>query len=107
MSPSIIIDKDCDEIQAAMADALRQFHRAHPELTYSKIGQAMEREKQSVNQYINEGAEMPASCWLKLIAKWPEIEERFLFNLDEAEKAFRARQRTLNLRDPLPQAEAA
>lgn len=90
-----------------MADSLRQFHRAHPEYTYAKIGKVMEREKQSVDQYINNGTEMPASCWLKLIAEWPEINERFEYNLDEAEKAFRARQRELRLNAPMPEEKAA
>jgi hypothetical protein len=107
MSPSIIIDKDCDEIQAAMALSLLQFSRAHPELTYAKIGKAMEREKQSVGQYINNGTEMPASCWLKLTATWPELNDRFEYNLDEAEKAFRARQRELVLRVPVERDKAA
>lgn len=90
-----------------MALSLLQFHRAHPEITYAKIGKVMERGKQSVEQYINNGTEMPASCWLKLVAEWPEINDRFEYNLDEAEKAFYARQRTLRFEAPVPEVKAA
>jgi hypothetical protein len=100
MSASIIIDNDCDAIQAAMALALLQLKNAHG-LTYEKIGRLIEREKQSVQQYICGTTEMPASCWLKLVAQWPELRHRVEYNLDEAEKAFRARQRELNL--PMPE----
>ena len=100
MSASIITNYDCDAIQAAMGVALLKFNNAHPELTYTKIGKVIEREKQSVWAYINGGAEMPATCWLKAVAEWPELEARLLYELDEAEKAFRARQRSLTL--PMP-----
>jgi len=107
MSASIITNYDCDAIQAAMAVALLKFNNAHPELNYTKIGKTMEREKQSVHAYINGGAEMPASCWLKIAAMWPELDDRLLYELDEAEKAFRARQRTLPLTQPVPEEMAA
>lgn len=96
MSPSIITKYDCDAIQAAMAVSLLHFKNAHPELTLKKIGKVIEREATSVHQYICTDTEMPASCWLKATAEWPELEERLLYNLDEAEKAFRAKQRSLN-----------
>lgn len=69
-------------------------------LTYEKIGKVIEREKQSVANYICDTTEMPASCWLKAVAQWPELGERLEHNLDEAEKAFRARQRELALKVP-------
>lgn len=107
MSPSIFLDYDCDAIQAAVSVTLLQFNNAHPELSYAKIGKVIEREKQSVHQYICGGAEMPMSCWLKATAMWPELEARLLYNLDEAEKAFRARQRSLRLDPPDAQEIAA
>lgn len=107
MTPSTIIDKDCDEIQAAMAVALLRFKNAHPELTYEKIGRVIEREKQSVHQYICGTTEMPASCWLKLTAKYPELQDRLEYNLDDAEKDFLRRQRSLNLSTPAPDEMAA
>lgn len=100
MSSSIITNYDCDAIQAAMGVALLKFNNAHPELTYTRIGRVIEREKQSVWAYINGGAEMPATCWLKAVAQWPELEDRLLYELDEAEKAFRSRQRELRLDVP-------
>jgi hypothetical protein len=98
MSPSIIIDKEPEEIQAAMAVALLQFKNKH-ELSYEKIGRIIGREKQSVQQYVCGTTEMPATCWLKATAQWPELEARLAYNLNEAEKAFDARQRVLDLRD--------
>lgn len=100
MAASIFLEYDCDEIQAAMAVALLHFKNAHPAITLKAIGKQIEREPQSVHQYISGGAEMPMSCWLKATAKWPELEERLIFNLDEAEKAFRAKQRSLRLDGP-------
>lgn len=107
MSASIITNYDCEAIQAAMGVALLKLNNAHPELTYTKIGKVIEREKQSVWAYINGGAEMPATCWLKAVAEWPELEARLLYELDEAEKAFRAKQRALPLTQRKPEEQAA
>ena len=96
MNASIIIDYDCGQIQAAMAVSLLQLKNAH-DLTYEKIGKVIGREKQSVAQYICDTTEMPATCWLKAVAQWPELAERLEHNLDEAEKAFHARQRSFKL----------
>jgi cyanate lyase len=100
MTASIIIEKDCGEIQAAMAVSLLQLKNTH-DLTYDKIGKVIGREKQSVAQYICDTTEMPATCWLKAVAKWPELSDRLEYNLNEAERAFRARQRTLDLEPPM------
>lgn len=107
MSAFIFLKYDCDAIQAATAAALLNFNAAHPELNYTKIGRECEREAPSIHAYICEGREMPMSCWLKLTAKWPELEDRLIFHLDEAEKAFRAKQRELRLPAPEPEVEAA
>lgn len=90
-----------------MGVALLKLNNAHPELTYTKIGKVIEREKQSVHAYINGGTEMPATCWLKAAAEWPELEDRLIYELDEAEKAFRARQRELRLEIPGDRQELA
>lgn len=89
-----------------MAVALLQ-HKNANSLTYKAIGKAIQREPQSVQQYICSDTEMPASCWLKAAAMWPELNDRLEHNLDEAEKQFRARQRTLNLEAPVQQDLAA
>jgi len=106
MSASIFLDYDCEAIAAAMSAALCNFNAAHPELTYAKIGKECEREKQSIQQYIC-GTEIPATCWLKLTARWPELDDRLIYHLDEAEKAFRAKQRELRLPAPQDQEQAA
>ena len=106
MSDSIFLKYDCDAIQAAMAVSLLHFKNAH-NLTLKAIAKEIEREPQSVHQYISTDTEMPMSCWLKAVAKWPELEDRLIFNLDEAEKAFRAKQRSLRLPMPEPETRAA
>lgn len=89
-----------------MAVSLLQFKNVN-QLTLNQIGKVIEREAQSVSQYTNGAAEISSTCWLKLTAKWPELEDRLIFNLDEAEKAFRAKQRSLRLDGPQPEARAA
>jgi cyanate lyase len=96
VSASNITDKESAEIQAAMAVALLQLKIARG-LTYERIGKVIGREKQSVGQYISGTTEMPATCWVRAIAEWPELADRLHFNLDDAEQAFRARQRSLGL----------
>ena len=107
MSAAIFLEYDCEAIQAAQAVALLKFNNAHPELSYAKIGKECEREHQSISQYANNLHEIPSTVWLKLTAKWPEIEARMIYELDEAEKAFRAKQRSLTLPMPEPQERAA
>lgn len=107
MTDSIITKYDCDAIQAAMAAALLHFKNANPTITLKAIGKVIEREPQSVHAYICTDTEMPASCWLKAVAMWPELDDRLIFNLDEAEKAFRAKQRSLRLDAPMPEELAA
>jgi hypothetical protein len=50
--------------------------------------------------YICSTTEMPMSCWLKATAKWPELQDRLEYELDEAEKAYAAKQRELRLDVP-------
>lgn len=93
----IFAEKQSHEIQAAMAVSLLQLKNTL-DLTYEQIGRVIGREKQSVAAYIVDTTEMPASCWLKACAKWPELAARLTYNLDEAERAFNAKQRSLDLR---------
>jgi hypothetical protein len=106
MTPAIFLAYDCEAICAATSITLLQ-HKNVNGLTLAAIGKIIEREHQSVSQYCNGTAEMPMSCWLRLTAKWPELHDRLIYNLDEAEKAFRAKQRSLRLDPPLPETEAA
>jgi hypothetical protein len=105
-SRSIILEYDCDEIQAAMAVALLRLKNANG-LTYKDIGKVIEREPQSVQQYICSDTEMPATCWLKAVARWPELHDRLEYNLHAAEKDFLARQQSLPLTRPVPDEMAA
>jgi hypothetical protein len=100
MSAAIFLAYDCEAISAAMSVTLLQFKNANPQLTLAKIGKVCEREHQSISQYCSGAAEISSTVWLKLTAKWPELEDRLIYNLDEAEKAFRAKQRSLAL--PVP-----
>lgn len=99
MSASIILEKLPSEIQAAMGLALHRIKSNH-RLTLDDIGSVIGRSKESVSQYISDPTEMSAVCWVKATARWPELADLLLDNLDEAERAFRARQRTFNLERP-------
>lgn len=106
MSSSIYLEYDCETIAEAMSVSLLQ-HKNVNQLTLAKIGKECEREAQSISQYCNGTAEISSTVWLKLTAKWPDLEDRLLYNLDEAEKAFRAKQRSLRLDPPMPEEKAA
>ncbi len=106
MSASIILGRLPSEIQAAMGVSLLQMKNAH-KLTLEDIGSVIGRSRESVSQYIAAEAEMAASCWLRAVARWPELNDRLELNLDEAEKSFRARQRTFNLYAPTQEEKAA
>lgn len=98
MSPSIILEtKLPSEIQAAMGIALLRLKMAR-KLTLEDIGAVMARSRESVSQYISDPTEMAATCWIRATARWPELNDLMLAELDEAEKAAVARQRALDLR---------
>lgn len=97
MTPSIILEKALpSEIQSAMGIALLRLKMAH-RLTLDDIGSVMGRSKESVSQYISDGTEMATPCWIKATARWPELNDMMIAELDEAEKAAAARQRAFNL----------
>jgi hypothetical protein len=61
-----------------------------------------------VAQYIAGESEMGVTAWLRAAKAWPDLEDRLAYHLmDEAEKAFRARQRSLTLPMPKPESQAA
>jgi hypothetical protein len=106
MTRSIFLDYDCEAIAAAMSVSLLQ-HKNVNQLTLAKIAKECEREVQSISKYCSGETEIASTVWLKLTAKWPELEERLIYNLDAAEKAFRAKQRSLALPVPNDSTEAA
>lgn len=97
MSASTILENALpSEIQAAQAIALLRLKNAQ-RLTLEDIGTVMGRSKESVSQYISEPTEMAATCWILATARWPELNQMMLDELDVAEKAAAARQRKLKL----------
>lgn len=85
------------QIQAAMALSLLRLKNAH-RLDLEDIAHVMGvTSVQSVSNYISGTTKMTAICWLKVTARWPELNEMMLAELDEAEKAASAKQRTLKL----------
>ena len=99
MSPSIILEKALpSEIQSAMGIALLRLKSAR-RLTLEDIGSVIGRSRESVSQYISDGTEMATPCWLKATARWPELFDMMVAELDQAEKDALARQRTFKLED--------
>lgn len=98
MTPAKILETALpSEIQAAMALALLRMKNAH-RLDLDDIAHVMGvNSNQSVSNYISGTTKMTAVCWLKVTARWPELHDMMLAELDEAEKAAAARQRTLKL----------
>ena len=82
-----------------LGDTLASF-KAEKLLTIAEIGAVMGRSVQMVRLYFIGESEPGVFAWRRAVAKWPELNDRLIFNLDEAEKAFCARQRTFNLRIP-------
>jgi len=98
MMPSLET-KNPSEIQGAMGVALLRLKNAR-KLTLEDIGKVMGRSRESVSQYISDPTEMAATCWIYATARWPELSDLMLAELDEAEKAAAARQRALKLETP-------
>ena len=99
MSPSIILEKALpSEIQAAMGIALLRLKNSR-HMSLEDIGSVMGRSRESVSQYITNPTEMSATCWIKVTARWPELLELMMAELDQAEKAAAARQRAFKLED--------
>lgn len=97
MSPSIILEKAMpSEIQGAMGVALLRLKNAR-KLTLEDIGHVMGRSRESVSQYISDPTKMAAICWIKATAKWPELGDMMLFELDASEKEAASRQRAFKL----------
>lgn len=98
MNPSkILADALPSEIQAAMGLALLRLKnrdRLHLDDLVHVMGLSS---KQSAANYISGTTKMTATCWLKATARWPELHDMMIAELDEAEKAASAKQRTLKL----------
>jgi cyanate lyase len=92
---------------ASVGAALLQTKIAN-KLTLDEMSETMRRSDEAIAQYIAGEAEMGVSAWLRAVKAWPDLEDRLAYHLmDEAEKAFRAKQRSLTLPMPEPQERAA
>ncbi len=102
----IILGTKRDALRALGA-ALLQTKNAN-KLTLDDMAEAMGRSDEAVAQYIAGEAEMGVTAWLRAVKAWPDLEDRLAYHLmDEAEKAFRAKQRTLPLTRSAPEEMAA
>lgn len=106
MTAPIILGKPKRDVLGGLGSALLQLKNAHG-LTLGDMAEKIGRSDEMLAQYIAGEAEMGVTAWLRAIEHWPDLTERLAYNLDEAEKAFRARQRSLTLPMPEPQERAA
>ena len=97
MTAPTILGKEKRAVLGGIGAALLQIKNTH-KLTLDEMAEAVGRSDEMMAQYIAGEAEMGVTAWLRANEAWPELGERVDYNLDEAEKAFRARQRSLNLR---------
>ena len=103
--PTILGESKQDTLRA-IGSALLQTKNAN-KLTLDTMAETMRRSDEAVAQYIAGEAEMGVTAWLRAVTAWPDLEERLSYHLmDEAEKAFRARQCSLSLprREPVEMA---
>jgi predicted transcriptional regulator len=97
MTPAKILENALpSEIQHAMAIALLRFRTAH-RYTLEDVAHVMGCTGAAVSTYITSETKMAATCWLKATARWPELHDLMLAELDAAEKDAAARQRCFKL----------
>lgn len=106
MSAPTILGKPKRAVLSGIGAALLQIKTAN-KLTLDEMAETIGRSDEMLAQYIAGEAEMGVTAWLRAVEAWPDLGERVSYNLDEAEKAFRARQRELRLQPPAPESEAA
>lgn len=107
MTTPIILGEKKSELLGSIGAALLQTKVAN-KLTLDDMAETMRRSDEAVAQYIAGESEMGVTAWLRACKKWPDLEQRLAFHLmDEAEKAFRAKQRSLTLPMPVPEEKAA
>ena len=95
------------QLLSCVGSALLQTKNAN-KLKLDEMAETMGRSDEAIAQYIAGEAEMGVTAWLRATKAWPDLEDRLAYHImDEAEKDFRAKQRSLNLQAPLPQTEAA
>lgn len=106
MTAPTILGKAKRQVLGGIGLALSQIKIAD-RLTIDEMAEKIGRSDEMMAQYLAGEAEMGVTAWLRAVEEWPELPDRVSYNLDEAEKAFRARQRSLTLPMPTPQERAA
>jgi cyanate lyase len=107
MSAPTILGIPKREALSRIGAALLQTKNAN-KLTLDDMAETMGRSDEAVAQYIAGESEMGVTAWLRAVKAWPDLEDRLSYHLmDEAEKAFRAKQRSLTLPMPAPEEKAA
>ncbi len=103
----IILGKPKREVLGGLGAALLQTKNAN-KLTLGDMAETIGRSDEMLAQYIAGEAEMGVTAWLRAVKAWPNLQDRLEYHLmDEAEKAFRANQRTLNFKTVYPEEKAA
>jgi len=106
MTAPTILGKPKRDVVAGIGLALSQIKIAE-RMTIDDMAEKIGRSDEMMAQYLAGEAEMGVTAWLRAVETWPELPDRVQYNLDEAEKAFRARQRSLPLTRPVPDVAAA
>ena len=106
MSSPTILGKAKREVTAAIGVALSQIKNVE-RLRIDDMADLVGRSDEMMAQYLAGEAEMGVTAWLRACEAWPDLTDRVSYNLDEAEKAFRAKQRELRLTTPEPESKAA
>lgn len=97
MTPSKILENAMpSEIQHAMGIALMRMKNANG-LHLDDIAHVMGCTRAAVSTYIVTPTKMAATCWIRATARWPELHDLMLAELDAAEKEAAARQRSFKL----------
>ena len=102
MSGPTILGIPKRDVLGGIGTALLQIKNAR-KLTLDDMAEKIGRSDEMLAQYIAGEAEMGVTAWLRAVEEWPDLTERVTYNLDEAEKAFRAKQRSLRLDPPQPE----
>lgn len=98
-SSPIILGVPKRTVLGGIGTALLQIKNAQ-RLTLDEMAEKIGRSDEMLAQYIAGEAEMGVTAWLRATEAWPDLAERVSYSLDEAEKAFRAKQRELRLNPP-------
>lgn len=99
MGHPTILGKPKREVTGAIGLALSQIKIAD-RLTIADLAEKIGRSDEMTAQYLAGEAEMGVTAWLRAVDEWPDLPARVSYNMNEAEKAFHAKQRELRLEIP-------